>query len=137
MRVVLDTNVLLSAFFKVDSPPYKLVQAWMDGRFDVVTGAEQIEEIVRVARYPQIQQLLKPAEVGWLINRLRDRALVIKRSPKVAVSSDPADNFLFALAQAGDAAYLVSGDKNGVLTISRHRACQVLTARQFAALLKL
>ena len=137
MRVVLDTNVLLSAFFKVDSPPYKLVQAWMDGRFDVVTGAEQIEEIVRVARYPQIQQLLKPAEVGWLINRLRDRALVIKRSPKVAVSSDPADNFLFALAQAGDAAYLVSGDKSGVLATARHGACQALTARQFAAFLKL
>ena len=137
MRVVLDTNVLLSAFFKVDSPPYKLVQAWMDGRFDVVTAAEQIEEIVRVARYPQIQQLLRPAEVGWLINRLRDRALVMKGLPKVDVSSDPADNFLFALAQAGDAAYLVSGDKSGVLAIARHGACQVFTARQFAALLKL
>ena len=137
MRVVLDTNVLLSAFFKVDSPPYKLVQAWLDGRFDVVTAAEQIEEIVRVARYPQIQQLLKPAEVGWLINRLRDRALVMKRLPKVDVSPDAADNFLFALAQAGDAAYLVSGDKSGVLAIAQHGACQVLTARQFAVLLKL
>lgn len=137
MRVVLDTNVLLSAFFKVDSPPYRLVQAWMDGRFDLVTGAEQIEEIVRVARYPHIRQLLEPAEVGWLINRLRDRALVMKGLPKVDVSSDPADNFLFALAQASDAAYLVSGDKNGVLAIVRHGACQVLTARQFAALLKL
>ena len=137
MRVVLDTNVLLSAFFKVDSPPYKLVQAWMDGRFDVVTGAEQIEEIVRVARYPQIQQLLESAEIAWLINRLRDRSLIIKRLPKVAVSSDPADNFLFALAQAGDAAYLVSGDENGVLATARHGACQVLKATQFAALLKL
>ena len=137
MRVVLDTNVLLSAFFKVDSPPYKLLQAWMDGRFDVVTGVEQIEEIVRVARYPQIRQLLEPAEVGWLINRLRDRALIMKRLPKVDVSPDPADNFLFALAQAGDAAYLVSGDKNGVLEIARHGACKVLMARQLAALLKL
>ncbi len=137
MRVVLDTNVLLSAFFKVDSPPYKLVQAWMDGRFEVVTGGEQIEEIVRVARYPQVQQLLKPAEVGWLINRLRDRAVVMKRLPKVDVSPDPADNFLFALAQAGGADYLISGDKCGVLAISRHGACQIVTARQFAALLKL
>ena len=137
MRVVLDTNVLLSAFFKVESPPYKLVQAWIDGRFEVISGARQIEEIVRGARYPQIRQLLEPAEVGWLINRLRDRAVVVERLPKIDVSIDPADNFLFALAQAGGAAYLVSGDKSGVLALRRHGACQVVTARQFAALLKL
>ena len=137
MRVVLDTNVLLSAFFKVDSSPYKLVHAWMDGRFEVVTGTSQIEEIVRVARYPQIRQLLEPAEVGWLINRLRDRAVVLTRLPKIDVSSDPADNFLFALAQAGGAAYLVSGDKGGVMAVRRHGACQVITARQLVAILKL
>ena len=137
MRVVLDTNVLLSAFFKADSPPYKLVQAWMDNRFDVVTGPSQIEEIVRVARYPQIRQLLEPAEIGWLINRLRDRALILTRLPKVDVSPDPADNFLFALAQASGAAYLVSGDKSGVLAVRRHGSCQVVTARQFDAILKL
>ena len=137
MRVVLDTNVLLSAFFKADSPPYKLVQAWMDGRFEVVTGAGQIEEIVRVARYPRVRQLLEPAEVGWLVNRLRDRAIVLTRLPKVDVSPDPADNFLFSLAQAGGAAYLVSGDRSGVLAVRRHGICRVVTARQFAALLKL
>ncbi|MEO8103549.1 MAG: putative toxin-antitoxin system toxin component, PIN family [Betaproteobacteria bacterium] len=137
MRVVLDTNVLLSAFFKIDSPPYQLVQAWMDGRFEVVTGASQIEEIVRVARYPQIRRLLEPAEIGWLVNRLRDRAVILTRLPNVDASTDPADNFLFALAQAGKADYLVSGDKCGVLAIRRRGACQVVTARQFCALLKL
>ena len=137
MRVVLDTNVLLSAFFKADSPPYKLVQAWMDGRFEVVTGAGQIEEIVRVARYPRVRQLLEPAEVGWLVNRLRDRAIVLTRLPKVDVSPDPADNFLFSLAQAGGATYLVSGDRSGVLAVRQHGVCHVVTARQFAALLKL
>ena len=109
----------------------------MDGRFEVVTGPRQIEEIVRVARYPQIRQILEPAEVGWLVNRLRDRAVVVERLPKVDVSPDPADNFLFALAQAGGATYLVSGDKSGVLALRQHGACQVVTARQFAALLKL
>jgi uncharacterized protein len=138
MRVVLDTNILLSAFFKVDSPPYKLVNAWMDNRFELVSGAAQIEEIVRVARYPQIQQLLKPSEIGWLVNRLRDRAIIIiERLPKVSVSPDPADNFLFALAQAGKAAYLVSGDKSGVLAMRQHGSCQVVTAKQLVTLMKL
>jgi uncharacterized protein len=137
MRVVLDTNILLSAFFKVDSPPYKLVNAWMDNRFELVSGVAQIEEIVRVARYPQIQQLLKPSEIGWLVNRLRDRAIIIERLPKVNVSPDPADNFLFALAQAGKAAYLVSGDKSGVLAMRQHGACQAVTAKQLVNVMKL
>ena len=33
LRVILDTNVLLSALIRVDSKPYKLVRAWLDGRF--------------------------------------------------------------------------------------------------------
>jgi predicted nucleic acid-binding protein len=34
MRVILDTNVLLSAFIRVDSKPYKVVQAWLDGMYE-------------------------------------------------------------------------------------------------------
>lgn len=45
MRVIVDINVLLSAFIKEGSPPNLLVQAWMDGRFDLLSGALQIEEI--------------------------------------------------------------------------------------------
>lgn len=35
MRVILDANVLLSAFISVDSNPYKIAQAWIDGRFEL------------------------------------------------------------------------------------------------------
>lgn len=94
MRVILDTNVLLSAFIRVDSNPYKAVQAWFDGRFELVSSAAQIEELARVSRYPRIRELIGSAEIGWLMNRIRDRALMIERLPKVDVSSDPSDNFL-------------------------------------------
>jgi putative PIN family toxin of toxin-antitoxin system len=137
VRVILDTNVLLSAFFKVESPPYKLVHAWMDGRFDLLSSNEQIEEITRVARYPQVRRLIHPAEIGWLVNRLRDRAIMLNELPSVAVSSDPADNFLFSMAEAGDATHLVTGDKSGVLRIRKHRSTQILTARQMVDLLKM
>src|SRR3990172_2800440 len=111
MRVILDTNVLLSAFIRVDSNPYKLLQAWLGGRFELVSSNAQIEEIVRVARYPQVRRYIPPAEVGWLVNRIRDRALIIDRIPQVDVSADPSDNFLLGMAEAGQADYLVTGDK--------------------------
>lgn len=137
MRVILDTNVLLSAFIRVDSKPYKLLQAWLDARFELVSSAAQIEEVTRVARNPQVRRRIAPAEVGWLVNRIRDRALVIERLPSVDVSTDPTDNFLLGMAEAGQADYLVTGDKAGVLAIGRHGKTNILTVSKMVSTLKL
>lgn len=58
MLVVVDTNVLLSAFIRVDSNPYKVVQAWFDDRYDLVSSPAQIEELSRASRYPRIRELI-------------------------------------------------------------------------------
>ena len=137
MRVILDTNVLLSAFIRVDSKPYVLLHAWLDDRFELVSSGAQIEEITRVARYPQIRRYISPAEVGWLVNRIRDRGLVIERLPRLDVSSDPADNFLLGMAEAGQADYLVTGDKLGVLAIERRGKTKVVTVTRMMKTLRL
>ena len=51
--------------------------------------------------------------------------------PLIDVSRDPADNFLLAMAAAGDASYLVTGDRRGLLSIGRYQQTQIVTARQF------
>ncbi len=137
MRVILDTNILLSAFFKADSLPNLLVHAWMDGRFDLLSSAKQIEEITRVARYPHVRKLIHSAEIGWLINRLRDRATLLTDLPTLDISPDPADNFLFAMAEAGAASHLVTGDKSGVLAFRKHLSTRIVTARQMVDFLKI
>ncbi len=137
MKVILDTNVLLSAFFKTDSPPYKLVQAWIEDRFLLVTSNDQIEELTRVCRYPRVRALILPTEVGWLVNRLRDRTMLLKKYPAVEISSDPADNFLFSMAEAISADYLVTGDRSGVLVFNPHKTTQIVTARQMVGFLKI
>ncbi|MGH8728602.1 MAG: putative toxin-antitoxin system toxin component, PIN family [Burkholderiales bacterium] len=137
MRVILDTNVLLSALLKADTPPYQLVDAWLDGRFELVSSAAQIDEITRVARYPKVRQYIARAEIGWLVNRVQERALLVERLPKVDVSSDPGDNFLLAMAKAGSAEFLVTGDKAGVLAVEKHGNTQIVNARQMVTTLKL
>jgi putative PIN family toxin of toxin-antitoxin system len=137
MLVVLDTNVLLSAFIRVDSNPYKVVQAWFDDRYDLVSSPAQIEELSRVSRYPRIRHLIGAAEAGWLINRLRERARMIARLPKVEASPDPADNFLLGIAQAAGADVLVSGDKAGLLKVGRHRKTRIVSVADFVAELEL
>lgn len=137
MRVILDTNILLSAFFKTDSPPNLLVHAWMDGKFDLLSSSGQIEEITRVARYPHVRKLIHSAEIGWLINRLRDRAILLADLPTLDISTDPADNFLFAMAEAGAATHLVTGDKSGALAFRKHLSTRIIKARQMVGFLKI
>ena len=58
MRVVLDTNVFLSALISKKGFPDLVYQAWRAGSFQVVTSHEQLEEIKRVSRYPKIKSLI-------------------------------------------------------------------------------
>lgn len=60
MKVVLDTNVLVSGLMVPGGVPGRIVEAWFDARFDVVSSREQLEEIARVLAYPKIRRIL-----GW------------------------------------------------------------------------
>ena len=137
MRVILDTNVLLSALIRVDSKPYQLVHAWLDGRFELVSSDAQLEELRSASRYEQVRRYFEPAEIGWLINRIRERAFLVKRLPKVDVADDPGDNYLLAMAAASRAQYLVTGDKSGLLALKRHGGTHLVTVQQMVSTLKL
>ncbi len=137
MRVILDTNVLLSALIRVDSKPYKLVHAWLDGRFELVSSDAQLEELRRVSRYEQVRRHFEPAEIGWLINRIRERAFLLKRLPKVDVADDPGDNYLLAMAAASQAEYLATGDKSDLLALKQHRGTRLVTVQELVSTLKL
>lgn len=57
----------------------------------------------------------------------------LDRLPRVDRSPDPRDNFLLAMAQAGEADFLVTGDKAGLLALESHGKTRILTAGHFAA----
>jgi uncharacterized protein len=89
LRLVIDTNVLVSALFSSTSLRAHLITLWREGLFDLLTSADQLEELMRVTRYPRIRERLEPAPAGRLINELRDLAILVKSLPVVAVSPDP------------------------------------------------
>lgn len=131
MRVILDTNVLVSAFLYEHSLPYQLVALWRQGRFTLLTSAEQLDELRRVTRYPKIRARLTPALAGRLINDLKSVADMVTNLPDVTICRDPWDNYLLATIEAGNADILITGDKADLLSIDRHAGASIMTVRQF------
>lgn len=134
MRLIIDTNILVSALLAATSLPAQLVVLWRAGRFDLLTTAEQLDELMRVTRYPKIRERLAPAVAGRLVNDLRALAVTVDKLPVVEVSTDPDDNYLLALAAAGAADFLVTGDKQDLLGIAIYEGTKIITVRDFLGL---
>ena len=136
MRVILDTNVLVAALMAPDGPPHQLFEAFLSDRFTLLTSDVQIEEFSRVTRYPAIRSRIHPAQAGRLLNAVRSLSVLLERLPPASVSRDIHDDYLFAMAHAGEADYLVTGDKTGVLALRRHGKTEIVTARRMVTILK-
>jgi putative PIN family toxin of toxin-antitoxin system len=134
VRLVVDTNILISALLAGTSLPARLIVLWREGRFDLLTSAEQLDELRRVTRYPKIRERLAPALAGRLINEIRDLALLLADLPTVTASPDPYDNYLLAMAASGAADFLVTGDKRDLLALGLFEGTKIITVRDFLIL---
>lgn len=112
MRVVLDTNILVSAILVHRGYPAAIYRAWHEGYFAVLTCQEQLDELRATLRKPALAARIRPYRAGGLVNDLKELAETIGSLPRVKRSPDPDDDFLLALSEAGRADYLVTGDKS-------------------------
>jgi hypothetical protein len=135
MRVVLDTNILISALMIQTGNPAAIYRAWQERQFTLLTCAEHLDELRATLRKPGIAERIKPYKAGGLVNEMKKLAESVDELPRVRCSADPTDDFLLALSQAGEADYLVTGDKSGLLALQYHKATRIVSARVFAELL--
>lgn len=131
MKVVLDTNVLVSGLMYPDSVPGRIVTAWREAQFDVVSSLQQLEEIGRVMGYEKIRKVLKwsPETIGRFLEQLLLRVELAE--PQELVDEplrDVSDSPLASLV-ASKADFLVTGD--GDLLALRERF-SILTPAEFA-----
>jgi uncharacterized protein len=133
MRVVLDTNIFISALISESGPPYRAFDAWLGGRFVLYSSEQQIAELRRISRYPKLRQLVPKHVFGDLINALGKTALIEPASVAVELS-DPDDAFLLGMAKTGGADYLVTGDKRaGLLALKTFGRTKIVTPTEFIA----
>ena len=134
MLVVLDPNVLVSAAISTAGPPRQIVNAWVGGRFELAASPALIDELADVLARPRFRRWISTQTAAEFIAGLEQSALMIDDPPApAALTADPDDDYLIALARAGGADYLVSGDRH--LTDLQDPEPPVLTPRQFLELL--
>lgn len=113
MKVVLDTNVLLSGLMFPEGTPGRIVAAWVEARFEVALSLDQLAEIGRVLEYPKIRRKLgwDDGRIELFIKQLYIRAEVVELGPiSVEVPRDPGDAPILATLAAANADVLVTGD---------------------------
>ncbi|ABO92594.1 TPA: putative toxin-antitoxin system toxin component, PIN family [Aeromonas salmonicida] len=142
MRVVLDTNVLLSALLSPHGWPDVIYRAWQKDRFDLVTSVAQINELRRASRYAKFKDVLQPHRVGAMVNNMRCSVMldVLPPLPEGIEVNDPNDTFLLAMAMAmamamaGASDYLVTGDhRAGLLQLGNLGRTRIVTPATFCA----
>ncbi|MBV1692347.1 putative toxin-antitoxin system toxin component, PIN family [Novosphingobium sp. G106] len=126
---------MLSGLISPGGLPAKLTEAWLDRRFVLISHALQMDEIREVSRRDKIRALVRPAEVGRLVNQIVLIAEMPDALPHVRRSPDPRDDFLLGLCEAGHADWLVTGNKDDLLALKRHGKSQIVTAAKLAELL--
>jgi putative PIN family toxin of toxin-antitoxin system len=110
-RVVLDPGVIVSGLLTPHGPPGRLLDAWVDGGFDLVVSPRLLDELTEVLARPKLASRLDSALVGELLRLLPQAAIVVDDGPPVQVCRDPDDDYLVALA-VNTESVLVSGDKD-------------------------
>ena len=132
-RVVLDTNVVLSALVFAAGPTARLRQGWQAGRFLPLVSTVTARELVRVLAYPKFK--LDAAEQQELLADYLPYAEAVRipqPPPTVPLCRDPFDMPFLHLAAAGRADALVTGDAD-LLTLARMGRCPIMTPDAFVS----
>jgi uncharacterized protein len=134
LRVVIDTNVIVSCILSRKGAPAELLKAWRERRFLLLSSSEIVTEVRAVVQYPRIRNKyhLSDDEIEQTITLLEHDALLVGGDVNVAgsVPDDPKDEMFLACALDGQADVIVSGDHH-LLDLKSYRDIPIMTARQF------
>ena len=130
MKLVLDTNILISALLTKNTPPDQLYQHWVNGLFDVVSSDWQLDELKRVLGYKKLSPFIMESEASLLIENMDSIAIMVSDLAPIEVSADPTDNWIIATAIAGKANLIVTGDKSDLLVLGSVQGIEIVNPRK-------
>lgn len=128
MRIVVDTNVLVSAVLKETSLPALAVYL-IEQRGCLLKSSATEQELLQVIARPRLAPLIAPRFLKWL-SKLLAGAETVTITEQIAACRDPKDDKFLELAVNGRADLIVSGD-NDLLVLNPFREIPIVQPAAF------
>lgn len=128
MRLVVDTNVFVSAVLKQNSLPF-LVVRWIERNGGLLKSVATEQELLAVLQRPYIARVAIPAFREGLQQMLAG-AEPVTITERIAACRDPADDKFLELAVNGRADLIVSGDAD-LLVLNTFRGIPIMPPATF------
>ena len=128
IRVVLDTNVIISAII-FSGKPRTVLEAAIKGEICLCISEEILNELNQVLKRPKFSFPLEI--IQSIVNELLLISDLIVPSRKIIViESDPADNMILECAVEANVDYIVTGDSH-LLKLGSFENIKIITPAQF------
>ncbi len=129
MRLVVDTNVLISSTLKASSWPGFVMQ-WITAQGGLLKTADVEAEVFRVLAQPRIARVAAPVQIATLRQIFADAELVTI-TETVTGCRYPNDDKFLELAVNGQADFIVSGHEDLPVVIRSFRGIPIMTPSPF------
>jgi len=127
-RIILDTNVLISAF-GWHGKPRQIFERVLNKEFELLVSEKQIVEIKRVLSYPKLK--FTEEQKQRFLDILGNVARIVETHNDLdIIKEDPPDNMILEAAIEHKAAYIISGDFH-LLKLGEFQSVKILTPAQF------
>jgi len=132
LRIAIDTNVLIAALTRPRGTSARIVNAWLDGRLEVVASPATIREAELVLGGGWLGRLVSPEAVESLLEALRTRSVHVEKPEPVRDLrlKDEGDLRLVEAAAAAGARYIVTTDRE-FLSQRDYDAVEFVTPAEF------
>lgn len=127
IRVVLDTNVIVSAHLNEEGLEASLLTLALAGKIELCVSEAILAEYEGVLRRKKFS--LSPRRITHSLSRIRKASLLVQPSRALYVATDPDDNRFLECVEVAQADYLVTGNRRHFPNVWGR--AKVVTARHF------
>lgn len=133
LRIVLDTNILVSGVLYIGKPK-RVIDLALDGKVEIMSSVKIIEEFKRVIARDKFK-LSKSEQEDKINFIIRLSHMILVKSKFKVVKDDPSDDMFINAAYDGNASYIVSGDHH-LKDLKEFAGIKIVTANQLLELIK-
>jgi len=128
MRAVLDTNVIISGLGRASSVPGQILYQWRRNSYELIVSPLLLAEYQRALSYPHVQRFvgLSASRIAEALTGFSVAGIFVDPEEVAAVvSADPDDDVVIATAVAGNADYIISGDRH-LLALGGYKGIRIV-----------